>query len=38
VATSPVIDTLRAVDVERLTPLDALSFVAKLKAMLPSRA
>jgi DNA mismatch repair protein MutS len=31
---SPVIDTLRAVDVERLTPLDALGLVAKLKAML----
>src|SRR5262249_13936662 len=32
---SPVIDTLRAVEVERLTPLEALTLVAKLKGMLP---
>ncbi|WP_235879666.1 DNA mismatch repair protein MutS [Polyangium aurulentum] len=31
---SPVLATLRAVEIERLTPLDALTFVAKLKAML----
>jgi DNA mismatch repair protein MutS len=31
---SPVLATLRAVEVERLTPLDALGLVAKLKAML----
>jgi DNA mismatch repair protein MutS len=30
----PVLDTLRAVEVERLTPLEALTLVAKLKAML----
>jgi DNA mismatch repair protein MutS len=29
----PVIDTLKVVDVERLTPLEALSLVAKLKGM-----
>ena len=29
----PVIDTLRALEVERLTPLEALTLVAKLKAM-----
>ena len=29
-----VLDTLRAVDVDRLTPLDALSLVAKLKSLL----
>jgi DNA mismatch repair protein MutS len=31
----PVVDTLRAVEVERLTPLDALQLVAKLKTLLP---
>ncbi len=30
-----VADTLRAVEIERMTPLDALQLVAKLKAMLP---
>jgi DNA mismatch repair protein MutS len=29
-----VLETLRAVDVDRLTPLDALSLVAKLKSLL----
>ena len=33
VAGGPVIDTLRALDVERLTPMEALTLVAKLKAM-----
>jgi DNA mismatch repair protein MutS len=33
-APSPVEGTLRAVDVDRLTPLEALQLVAKLKAML----
>ncbi len=33
--TGPVVDTLRAVEVERLTPLDALQLVAKLKTLLP---
>jgi DNA mismatch repair protein MutS len=33
-AGSPVLDTLRAVEVERLTPLEALTLVAKLKGML----
>ncbi|APR77508.1 DNA mismatch repair protein MutS [Minicystis rosea] len=32
-AGGPVIDTLKVVDVERLTPLDALALVVKLKAM-----
>jgi DNA mismatch repair protein MutS len=31
---APVLDTLKAVDVDRLTPLDALQLVAKLKGML----
>jgi DNA mismatch repair protein MutS len=30
----PVLDTLRAVEIERLTPLEALTLVAKLKGML----
>ncbi|MBK9263901.1 MAG: DNA mismatch repair protein MutS [Polyangiaceae bacterium] len=30
---NPALDMLRAVDIERLTPLDALTFVAKLKAI-----
>jgi DNA mismatch repair protein MutS len=30
---SPVLETLKAVDVHRLTPLDALTLVAKLKAL-----
>jgi DNA mismatch repair protein MutS len=29
-----VLDTLKAVDVDRLTPLDALTLVAKLKSLL----
>jgi hypothetical protein len=29
----PVIETLRAVEVERLTPLEALTLVAKLEGM-----
>jgi DNA mismatch repair protein MutS len=33
----PVVETLKAVDVERLTPLEALSLVAKLKGMLGAR-
>jgi DNA mismatch repair protein MutS len=33
-AAQPVLDTLRAVDVDRLTPLDALQLVAKLKTLL----
>ena len=33
-AQSPVIETLKAVDVDRLTPLEALQLVAKLKGML----
>ena len=32
-AAGPVIETLRAVEVERLTPLEALTLVAKLKGM-----
>jgi len=32
-ATSPVLETLKAVEVERLTPLEALQLVAKLKGM-----
>ena len=32
---SPVLETLKAVEVERLTPLEALTLVAKLKGMLP---
>jgi DNA mismatch repair protein MutS len=32
-AASPVIDTLKAVDVDRLTPFEALQLVAKLKGM-----
>ena len=35
-AAAPVLETLRAVEVERLTPLDALTFVARLKSLLPS--
>jgi len=35
-AATPVIETLRAVEVERLTPLDALTLVARLKALLPT--
>lgn len=31
--TNPALDMLRAVEIERLTPLDALTFVAKLKAL-----
>jgi DNA mismatch repair protein MutS len=34
----PVLQTLRAVDVERLTPLEALTLMAKLKAMLDAKA
>jgi DNA mismatch repair protein MutS len=33
-AGGPVVETLKAVDVERLTPLEALALVAKLKGML----
>ena len=33
VAGGPVIDTLKVVDVDRLTPLEALALVVKLKAM-----
>jgi DNA mismatch repair protein MutS len=32
-AGGPVVDTLKALDVDRLTPLEALSLVAKLKGM-----
>lgn len=32
--TSPALETLKAVDVDRLTPLDALQLVAKLKALM----
>ena len=32
-ASAPVIDTLKAVDVDRLTPFEALQLVAKLKGM-----
>ncbi|MDI1475681.1 DNA mismatch repair protein MutS [Polyangium sp. y55x31] len=35
-AAAPVLETLRAVEIERLTPLDALTFVARLKSLLPS--
>jgi DNA mismatch repair protein MutS len=34
--TSPAVETLRAVDVDRLTPLEALQLVAKLKALVVS--
>ena len=33
-AASPVLETLKAVEVDRLTPLEALQLVAKLKGML----
>ncbi len=33
-ASSPVLETLKAVEVDRLTPMEALQLVAKLKAML----
>ncbi|MFO0659490.1 MAG: hypothetical protein U0165_06640 [Polyangiaceae bacterium] len=33
-APNPVLDTLRAVDPNRLTPLEALQLVAKLREML----
>jgi DNA mismatch repair protein MutS len=33
-ASSPVLETLRAVEVDRLTPMEALHLVAKLKGML----
>ena len=32
---SALVDTVRAVDINRLTPLDALQLVAKLKTMIP---
>jgi DNA mismatch repair protein MutS len=32
---NPAIETLRATDADRLTPLDALQLIAKLKALLP---
>ena len=32
-AAGPLLETLRAVDVDRLTPIDALHLIAKLKAM-----
>ncbi|MFO0757835.1 MAG: DNA mismatch repair protein MutS [Byssovorax sp.] len=36
-AQSPVLDTLRAVEVDRLTPIEALQLVAKLKGLLGPR-
>jgi DNA mismatch repair protein MutS len=33
-ATNPAIDLLKAVDIDRLTPLEALGMLAKLKSML----
>ncbi|MEO7330222.1 MAG: DNA mismatch repair protein MutS, partial [Minicystis sp.] len=33
-ASSPVLETLRAVEVDRLTPMEALQLIAKLKGML----
>jgi DNA mismatch repair protein MutS len=36
-AESAVAETLRAVEVERLTPLEALTLVAKLKALVPPK-
>jgi DNA mismatch repair protein MutS len=35
-AAAPVMDTLRAIDPDRLTPIEALQLVAKLKAMAKS--
>ena len=37
-ARSPALETLRAVDVDRLTPLEALQLVATLKAMIEDSA
>jgi DNA mismatch repair protein MutS len=34
---APVLETLRAVEVDRLTPLEALALVAKLKGLVPPR-
>ena len=33
---SPVVETLKAIEVDRLTPLEALQLIAKLKSMLPA--